>query len=272
MSKAGADFNAEALWGNLAALRVQAPLVHNITNYVVMNSTANGLLALGASPLMAHAPEELEDMVAIAGALVINLGTLSAPWVESMRRAQGLALKRGIPVVLDPVGVGASRYRTDTAQALLRGGPPTVIRGNASEIKALAGGAGATKGVDATDPAEAAVEAALDLAGRHHCVVVVSGATDYIVQQGRVAYVQNGHPRMAKVTGMGCLATTYVAAFAAAAADPFIAAESAMAVMGIAGELAAGRSAGPGSFWSAFLDAVDGLDAVACSRLQAGAR
>jgi hydroxyethylthiazole kinase len=270
MNKAGADFNAKALWDNLAALRAKAPLVHNITNYVVMNSTANGLLALGASPLMAHAPEELEDMVAIAGALVINMGTLSAPWVESMRLAQGLALKRGIPVVFDPVGAGASRYRTSTARDLLHSGPPTVIRGNASEIMALAAGSGATKGVDSTDAAESALDAARALAAQNHCVVVISGATDYIVQAGRVAYVQNGHPLMAKVTGMGCLSTTYVAAFAATLADPFEAGVSAMAVMGITGELAAQHCAGPGSFWSGFLDQVYGLDAAACSRLKAG--
>ena len=243
-------------FSDLARIRATAPLVHNITNYVAMNVTANALLAVGASPVMAHAVEEVEEMVGLAQALVLNIGTLSGPWIEAMLVAGRAARRRGIPVVLDPVGSGATRFRTAAARRLLDEVGPTIVRGNASEIASLATHAGGTKGVDSTRAPEETVEHAQSLATRWGCTVVLSGATDVIVGDGKVIRVRNGHPMMARVTGMGCTASALVAAFAAVNPSPVRAAAHAMAVMGIAGEMAAERAEGPGSFQPHFLDAL----------------
>jgi hydroxyethylthiazole kinase len=248
-------------WNDLSRIRADAPLVHNITNYVVMNTTANALLAVGASPVMAHALDEVEEMVGLAWALVLNIGTLSPPWIDAMVRAGVAARRRRIPVVLDPVGSGATRLRTETALRLLDEVAPTIVRGNASEIAALApaGGAGAagrTKGVDSTRGSEQTVEQARALAERRRCVVCVSGATDVVVGEGRVVRVRNGHPLMARVTGMGCTATALVGAFAAVNPSPLHATAHGMAVTGIAGEIAAARAEGPGTMQLHFLDAL----------------
>ena len=248
------------IWQDIQAIRAQTPLVLNITNYVVMNTSANALLALGASPVMAHAIEEVEDMVGIARALVINIGTLSAPWVEAMFRAGRAARRRGIPLVLDPVGCGATSFRTETARALVKEFRPDVIRGNASEIRALVGGSGATRGVDSLDTPESARSAAEALSLEHGSVVSVSGAEDLIVSGRDVMRVANGTPTMTRVTGMGCTASALTGAFVAVNSSPFQAAASAMVTMGVAGEIAASRSAGPGSFQLNFLDALFGLD------------
>jgi hydroxyethylthiazole kinase len=251
-----ANDRAAAIWSDVQAIRAQAPLVHNITNYVVMNTTANALLALGASPVMAHAGEEVEEMAGIAGALVLNIGTLSGSWIEAMVKAGRVAKRNGIPIVLDPVGAGATRFRTATAQRLLGDAPPTVIRGNASEIRAIYSAEHETKGVDSTRRSEEAMEAAQALAKRYDCAVSVSGATDMIVCAGAIIRVSNGHPMMPRVTGLGCTASALTGAFAAVNPSPLEAAAHAMAVMGIAGEIAATRSAGPGSFQVQFLDAL----------------
>jgi hydroxyethylthiazole kinase len=251
---------AAAVWNDVQAIRAQAPLVHNITNYVVMNTTANALLALGASPVMAHAEDEVEEMAGIARALVLNIGTLSAPWVEAMIKAGRVACRNGCPIVLDPVGAGATRFRTVTAQRLLHEAPPAIIRGNASEIRALAGAERGTKGVDSTHGSEEALGAAQALAKDYRCAVTVSGATDLIVSESAVIRVSNGHPMMPRVTGLGCTATALTGAFAAVNPSPQLAAAHAMAVMGIAGEIAAARSEGPGSFQVNFLDALFLLD------------
>ena len=205
---------------------------------------------------MANAIEEVEDMVAIARALVINIGTLSAPWIDAMLKAGQAARKRGVPIILDPVGAGATRFRTETAQRLLREIPPAIIRGNASEIRSLSHFEGETKGVESTHTSEDALAAARDLAGRCHCVVSVSGATDLIVSERSVIRVANGHPMMPRVTGLGCAATALTGAFAAVNPSPLKAAAHAMAIMGIAGEIAAERSRGPGSLQVNFLDAL----------------
>jgi hydroxyethylthiazole kinase len=252
---------AHAAWLDLERIRAAAPLVHNITNYVVMNPTANALLALGASPVMAHALEEVEDMVGLAGALVLNIGTLSPAWIEAMSRAGARAVARGIPVVLDPVGAGATAYRTSTAHRLLNDASPAVVRGNASEIRALVDEAHGTKGVDSTDTSEAAAAAAAALALGQRCVVSVSGATDLIVSDTGVIRIGNGHALMPRITGMGCTASAFTGAFAAVNPSPTLAAAHAMLVMGVAGEIAGEQSAGPGSFWTAFLDAVAALSA-----------
>ena len=172
--------NSKEIISGLEKVRSNAPLVHNITNYVVMNSTANALLSVGASPVMAHAVEEVEDMVGIASSLVINMGTLSEKWIEAMLKAGKKATDKGIPVVFDPVGVGATGYRTDTAQAIINSCRPSVIRGNASEIMALCNANIKTKGVDSTLSADSALDSAKLLAGETGAVVVISGETDYI--------------------------------------------------------------------------------------------
>ncbi|HTP86497.1 MAG TPA: hydroxyethylthiazole kinase [Bryobacteraceae bacterium] len=247
---------ASAIWNDIQRIRADAPLVHNITNYVVMNTTANALLALGASPVMAHAEEEVADMAAIAGALVINMGTLSRAWIHSMFLAGRAAHDCRKPVVFDPVGAGATRFRTETAHRLLGEFPIAVIRGNASEIRALCTADHLTKGVDSVHSSEDALDAAHALADKHNCVVSVSGAVDLIVSAGAVIRVRNGHPMMPRVTGLGCTASALTGAFAAVNPSPLHAAAHAMAVMGIAGELAIKDAHGPGTFQVRFLDSL----------------
>jgi hydroxyethylthiazole kinase len=247
-------------WKALADLRQQAPVVHNITNYVVMNSTANALLAIGASPVMAHAEEEMADMVGIASALVLNIGTLSKEWIKSMFKAAEAAAKRGIPIVIDPVGAGATPFRTATVQSLVAAVKPAIIRGNASEIMAVYGGGAKTKGVDSSEASRDAVSAAKALNSSSGAVVCISGATDYIVSGNEIHKIANGHPMMTRVTGLGCTATALCGAFAAVNRNYAQAAAQAMVVMGIAGEMAAEGAQGPGSLQLRFLDALYQLD------------
>nr|WP_295934250.1 hydroxyethylthiazole kinase [uncultured Dyadobacter sp.] len=242
------------LENNLRNLRASAPLVHNITNFVVMNFTANALLAIGASPVMAHAVEEVEDMAAIAGALVVNIGTLSPPWVEGMKLAMKKAAALGKPIILDPVGAGATPYRNSALTELLTTASPAIIRGNASEILALAGLDVQTRGVDSTADSADSMDAARALSRRYGAVVSVSGAVDVIVHGERTAWVSNGVPLMTRVTGMGCSASAIAGAFAAVCDDPFDAAVSAAVAMGVCGELAFRTAKLPGSFQVAFLD------------------
>ncbi|MBK6600933.1 MAG: hydroxyethylthiazole kinase [Betaproteobacteria bacterium] len=258
----GATLNlgAAGIAEDLHAVRQRAPLVHNITNFVVMQQTANALLALGASPIMAHAEAELDELLALAGALVLNIGTLDAHWISAMEHALAAARQRALPVVLDPVGAGASRLRTDTALALLRGGGITVLRANASEVLALAGSAGGTKGVDSTHSSDTARDAARALATRYGCSVVVSGVVDYCIDARRELRVHNGVAMMARVTGMGCTASALCGAFCAVQPDALRAAVGAMAVMGIAGEVAMASNRGPGTLPAHFLDALDQID------------
>ena len=244
------------IWQDIERIRAEAPLVHNITNYVVMNNTANALLAIGASPVMAHAIEEVDEMVGISRALVINIGTLSAPWVEAMIRAGREAHRRSIPIILDPVGSGATRFRTITTKTLIETIFPTIIRGNASEIRSLLHTGKGAKGVDSQHTPEEVLEDARALSRSANCVISVSGPVDLIVEGNAVARVANGHPMMTKVTGMGCTASAITGAFAAVNSSPFQAAIHAMATIGIAGELAAERATGPGSFQLNILDAL----------------
>ena len=252
------DLNASTIWQAVEAIRSKAPVVHNITNFVVMNTTANALLALGASPVMAHAEEEMEEMVGIASALVINIGTLSQDWVKVMFKAANCANKRGLPVILDPVGAGATSYRTRTAQQLLEAIRPAILRGNGSEILALAAtsGPGRTRGVDSTQASGDALAGARALHDQWGAAVCISGATDFIVGGPRTLKVLNGHPMMTRVTGLGCTASALCGAFAAVTPDPALAAAQTMAVMGIAGEMAAEKADGPGTLQLHFLDAL----------------
>jgi hydroxyethylthiazole kinase len=260
----------DAMFGEaLQRVRAGAPVVHNITNFVVMNTTANALLAIGASPVMAHAPQEMEEMVGIAGALVLNIGTLSDAWIEAMHLAGDAARRRGIPIVLDPVGAGATSYRTTTATRLLSELSPTIVRGNASEIRALCSADAATRGVDSVHCSEDSIDAARALSEQYGCVVSMSGAVDIIVSGADVARVRNGVPMLTRVTGMGCTASALSGAFAAITSSPFHAATQAMVVLGVAGELAAPRASGTGSFQVQVLDA---LSALAPEQLEQHAR
>jgi hydroxyethylthiazole kinase len=251
-----ANVTAAGIWLSVVKIRETSPLIHNITNYVVMNTTANALLALGASPVMSHAREEVRDMVSLAGALVINLGTLSPSWVEAAFIAAEAAAARGIPVIIDPVGAGATPYRTKTFRDLISAYPPTVIRGNASEIMALSTEAAKTKGVESTDASHQALDAAFLLTGEFGSVICISGETDYVVSDTSVVKIRNGHPMMPRVTGLGCTASALCGAFAAVQPSAARAVAEAMAVMGIAGELAAADTPGPGTLQFRFIDAL----------------
>jgi hydroxyethylthiazole kinase len=244
----------EKLWSLVENVRKKSPLVHNITNYVVMNNTANALLALGASPVMAHAEDEVQDMVKIASSLVINIGTLSEKWVNAMKMALKQANMMKKPVVLDPVGAGATPYRNRVVAELLETGVFSAIRGNASEIMALVSATHRTKGVDSTHSSDSAVGAGQMLSREYGSIICVSGAVDYIISSKQIIKIMNGHPLMPRVTGMGCIATALVGAFIGIEENTLHAVTAAMAVMGIAGELAVSMSNGPGSLQMHFLD------------------
>ncbi|UUM31708.1 hydroxyethylthiazole kinase [Vibrio japonicus] len=242
---------------HLDAVRKQKPLVVNITNYVVMNNTANALLAIGASPIMAHSQQELGEMMSFSGALVINIGTLDSAWTPRMIYAVEQANVNGKTVVLDPVGCGASQLRTETSREIARLAKKLIIRGNASEIIALAGEQAQSKGVDALDSSDTALGAARSLVSEYGASVVISGATDYVVFKEQVVKLNNGHEMMPYVTGMGCTLTALTGAFAAVGDDTGLAAA---AVLGVVGEIAAEKSRGPGSLQMNLLDELYQLD------------
>ncbi len=244
----------EKIYRDLEAIRTKSPLVHNITNYVVMNTTANALLAIGASPVMAHSEQEVCDMVDIANSLVINMGTLSDHWVTAMLQAGVRAKSKQVPIVFDPVGVGATIYRTHSAKQIIKHCQPQVIRGNASEIMSLVDTKTKTRGVDSTESTFTAVDAAKELALNTKSVVVISGEVDFITDGKQVISIKNGSELMPKVTGMGCTATALLGAFLAVNSNAIQAAAHAMAIMGITGELAAQKSSGPGSLQIHFID------------------
>jgi hydroxyethylthiazole kinase len=245
----------------LARIRDRKPLVHQITNYVVMNETANATLALGALPVMAHAIEEVEEMVALAGALVLNIGTLSSHWVEAMVLAGRAANARGIPIVLDPVGTGATRYRTQTARGLLAELPVDVLRGNPGEVATLVGLDAEVRGVESIDAGGEAAELAREAARTLGLVAAVTGPVDHVSDGSRVAAISNGHELLATVSGTGCMATAITGAFLAAKpADAFEAAVEALVAFGVAGEDAAVEARGPGTFHAGLYDALAALD------------
>jgi hydroxyethylthiazole kinase len=244
----------------LALIRERKPLVHQITNYVVMNETANATLALGALPVMAHAREEVEEMTGLASALVLNIGTLSPHWVEAMVLAAKAANERGIPVVLDPVGAGATGYRTETARRILREVRVTVLRGNAGEVATLVGVAAEVRGVESIgaggDPADLAQAAASSLG----LVASVTGPVDHVSDGETVHKVANGHPLLAAVTGTGCMSSAITGCFLAAKPDDALAAATeALVAFGVAGEDAAVGAKGPGSFHVNLYDALANL-------------
>jgi hydroxyethylthiazole kinase len=222
---------------------------------VVMNSTANVLLAMGASPIMAHASEEMEEILAIASSLVINIGTLSRSWIQSMTMAAHIARVTGKPFVLDPVGAGATKLRTRTAMDIIESSVPTVIRGNPSEILALSPRGGTTRGVDSMNTMEDAVEAAQSIALSLQTVIAVTGERDLVTDGKCTLIVSGGHELMKYVTGTGCAASVIIAAFLAQEPDALAATAGALAYFGLAAEKAASEASGPGSFWGKTLDA-----------------
>ncbi len=243
----------EAIADDLARLRVRAPLTHCITNIVAAGFTANVLLAAGASPAMVNDAEEAAEFAAIAGGLLINVGTVTTISATAMRLAAASAQATGTPWVLDPVAVGALRYRTHVATMLL-GQHPAIVRGNASEILALAGASAGGKGVDTTVDSAAALDGARELAQRTGAVVAVSGIVDYLTDGKTVVRVPGGDPLMTKVTGVGCALGALMAAFLGAAGTPLRAATAASVMLGAAGARAGQSARGPGSFAVALLD------------------
>ncbi len=238
---------------NLRKIKEKNPLVQNITNFVVMNTTANALLAIGASPVMAHAIEELEDMLKIANSLVINIGTLDHRWIESMEYAVEIARDLRKPVVLDPVGAGATKYRTQATLSLLENGNINVLRGNFSEILSLVG-QGKTRGVDAVGYDEfRAQELVLKAADEFDLTVAVTGKIDFVSDGNRIFKIENGTPLLSRVTGTGCMVTSITGAFLAVA-EPLEASVSSLVVFEIAAEKAAEKYKYPGSFHVALYD------------------
>ncbi|HJB01350.1 MAG TPA: hydroxyethylthiazole kinase [Candidatus Mediterraneibacter merdavium] len=229
----------------LENVRKNVPLVHNITNYVTVNDVANILLACGGSPIMSDEPEDVEDITSICGGLNINIGTLHKSSIEGMMRAGKRANELGHPVLLDPVGAGASKLRTETALNIMKEIRLTVIRGNISEIKTLVQGSGTTKGVDA-DVADAVTEDTLDdaitfvkaFAKESGCIIAVTGAIDLVSDGDRCYVIRNGRPEMGKITGTGCQLSGMMTAYVTANPErPLEAAAAAVCIMGLAGEL-----------------------------------
>ena len=251
--------NTSAIWADIQAIRDQNPLILNITNNVVTNTTANALLALGASPAMTHSPDDAGELAGLAKGLVLNMGTPAPSYGESMLQAGAEANAAGVPIALDPVACGATAYRRTLVGAILEHLDVAVIRGNASEIMFLAGQEALSKGVDSAHAASEAADSGGLLARRQGCVVCVSGAVDIITNGSKVVRLGGGHPMMTKVTGLGCTATALIGAFLAVNRDNFAATAHAMAVMKVAGEMAAENAPGPGTLQVRFYDALYGL-------------
>lgn len=222
----------------LLEIKNKRPLVHHITNYVTVNDCANITLAIGASPVMADDIGEVGEMVSFASSLVINIGTLNARSIESMIAAGRKAREKGIPIVFDPVGVGATKLRTATAKKIIEAVRPSVIRGNMSEIKSLAGLDAVIKGVDSIAGEEEGEKVARQLSQELSCVIAITGKQDIIAQGDRVCCIDNGHAILSQVTGTGCMATSLIACFCGVASDMFLGAAGGVMAMGLAGELA----------------------------------
>jgi hydroxyethylthiazole kinase len=240
-------------------VREKHPLVHHITNYVTVNDCANITLCAGGAPVMADAVEEVEEMAAVASALVLNIGTLNRVQVESMEYAGRMANDRRIPVILDPVGAGATQYRTKTVRRLLDTLDITILKGNAGEIGVLAGADAKVRGVDSHGLVGDPQEIARDFAKDAGLTIVVSGATDIVTDGKHSILVDNGHPMMGSISGTGCMAASVIGVFAAESKDPVLASAAALASFGIAGERAAACARGPFSFKTALFDELAGL-------------
>ena len=242
-----------------ARVQKNHPLVHHITNYVTVNDCANITICAGGAPIMADAIEEVAEMTGIVGALVLNIGTLNKNQIESMLAAGRKANELKIPIILDPVGAGATLFRTETARCLLDELEITILKGNAGEIGVLAGADGKVRGVDSAGLSGDPVAIAKAFAARAGITVVVSGVTDIVTDGKRVLLVENGHKMMGGISGTGCMAASVTGAFAAESNDPVLAATAALAAFGIAGERAAAIALGPYSFKVALFDELAGL-------------
>ncbi|GBE15794.1 MAG TPA: hydroxyethylthiazole kinase [Proteobacteria bacterium] len=237
-------------------IRANRPMVHHITNYVVMNVTANVTLSMGASPVMAHDTREVEELVNFASALVINIGTLSPHWVEAMVKAGKKAREKGIPIILDPVGAGATKLRTDVSMRILTEVGPGIIRGNQAEVATLAGGTARIQGVDSLETGAAPIDLYRELAVKTNSVVCVTGEVDWVTDGKRTFSVHNGHPMMSNVTGTGCSSSTAVAVFSTSGLPRVESCTLGLSVFGACGEVAAENSSGPGGFQVALIDAL----------------
>jgi hydroxyethylthiazole kinase len=240
----------------LKSIKTTRPLIVNLTNYVTMDFVANGLLSLGASPVMCHAREEIEDLMKLAAVLVINLGTLGPDFISLCKKACTVANHLNVPIVLDPVGAGASQYRTDINLSLIETFKIAIIRGNASEIMALAKISETTKGVDSSIENTAVINPAKILSKQTNAAIVISGKTDIVIDDHLSIGLDRGSALMPSITGTGCLLTAIIAAFLALEKNRFEAAKLATLFYGICGEIAQKKSSGPGSFKTNFLDAL----------------
>lgn len=258
----------------LNEVRRSKPLIHHITNYVTVNDCANVTLAIGASPIMADAIEEAAEIISISSALVLNIGTLNHQTIESMLAAGKQANESGIPVVFDPVGAGASVFRNQTAEKIFTQVGCSVIRGNISEIRYLAGAAASTKGVDASETdisgnIAIGIETAKSLAQKSGCMVAITGATDILSDGVRTICIDNGHEKLGLITGTGCMCTSLIGSFCGAGSDYLLATVAGILSMGVAGELAfekAGQN-GLGSYHAALVDEIGNLSAeTICGR------
>ena len=263
------DLQTEQLAQTLTRVRQTHPVVHALTNWVTAGDVANALHASGARPIMAFALEEVEEIVSRADAFVINVGTPDPLRIKAMLSAGYVANRLGRPVVLDPVGVGASRFRMESVQTILSALRIAVIRGNRAEIGALAGMGGQLRGIDSVLEPPDLRAAAKTLSQKTEAVIAISGPQDLVVKGEKIVSVENGHPMMGQVTGTGCMLTAVIAAFAVVETDPMVASVAAMAFFGLAGEFAARQAKGPGSFRINLLDA---LYAMTPEELAAGAK
>ena len=240
----------------ISRIRDEKPLILNITNAVTMDFIANGLLSLGASPIMSQAEEELDDLIRISSAVVINIGTLNESFIQLATRTMQIANQLDKPIIFDPVGAGASRYRTDTTMKLLCKNKVAIIRGNAGEILAIAGEAAATKGVDSIAKSDAVIDQAKKVSSEFSATILMSGKTDVVIENNQLELFDRGSDLMPTITGSGCLLTAVVAAFHAVEKNRFLAASTAAVFYGVCGEIAATCSSHPGSLKPVFIDAL----------------
>lgn len=259
------EFNTGSL---LNDIREQKPVIHHMTNYVTVNDCANITLAIGASPIMADDIEEVQSIVGISSALVLNIGTLNRRTITAMITAGKRANEQNIPVILDPVGVGASELRNETVRTMLEQIKFSVIRGNISEIRFITGLHATAKGVDASEvdsenDVQTVIEVAKAAANKHGCIIAVTGATDIISNGESTICIENGHKMLSAITGTGCMCTSLIGSFCSITSDYFTAAISGILCMGIAGEVAfhqAGHK-GNGSYRIAVMDEISKLNA-----------
>lgn len=260
------DFNplnlGEKIFELIEKIQRERPLIHNITNMVAMNDSANLILAIGGLPVMAHAGEEVREMVRAAGALVLNIGTLTPEQIDAMIAAGEEANTLGIPVILDPVGAGATRLRTESALRLQEKVKIDLVRGNYAEVSTLAGFdlKGLIKGVESVGRGEDAVEVASSLARQHNQVVVITGEKDVVTEGKTAVEISNGSPMLKTITASGCMVTSLIATFAAVGEDHLLASIGALVCFGLAGERAARGAKGPGSFKVSLFDEVYNLN------------